>query len=231
MRGKTTTIIAVTALVVACLAATPVGQAAGKFVLGKNSVGTKQLKKNAVTGVKVKNGSLMAADFRQGQLPAGPQGPKGPQGDTGAQGLLGLPGTARAYGRVDKAGNLTRSKNVASVTHADTGLYCIELAAGIDIEGTGVVATPDYNGDDTHTQPNGSQAFVEYSSGPGGCPPGQMLSPHSERWSTPPAGTSTRSRTSGPTKLSSSSSRNDWEAAVSRWRPVRASVCVERPAA
>jgi hypothetical protein len=58
MKGKTTTIIAITALVVACLAATPVGQAAGKFVLGKNSVGTKQLKKNAVTGVKVKNGSL-----------------------------------------------------------------------------------------------------------------------------------------------------------------------------
>ena len=63
MKGKTTTIIAITALVVACLAATPVGQAAGKFVLGKNSVGTKQLKKNAVTGLKVKNGSLMAADF------------------------------------------------------------------------------------------------------------------------------------------------------------------------
>jgi hypothetical protein len=33
-------------------------------VLPANSVGNKQLKKNAVTAVKVKNGSLLAADFR-----------------------------------------------------------------------------------------------------------------------------------------------------------------------
>jgi hypothetical protein len=50
---QTSTIIATTALVVAVLAATPVGQAAGKFVLGKNSVGAAQLKKNAVTGKKI----------------------------------------------------------------------------------------------------------------------------------------------------------------------------------
>jgi hypothetical protein len=178
MKGKTTTIIAVTALVVACLAATPVGQAAGRFVLGKNSVGTAQLKKNAVTGAKVKNGSLLAADFKTGQLLAGPQGPKGntgAKGDTGAKGADGLPGTARAYGRVDKAGNLSRSKNVISVTHPDAGLYCLKLAPEVDITGTGIVATPDYNGDDTHTQPNGSQAFVEYVSAGGGCPPGQLI--------------------------------------------------------
>jgi len=92
--SKTPTIIAVTALVVVALAATPIGQAAGRMVLGKNSVGTAQLKKNAVTSAKVKNGSLKAADFGTGQLPAGPQGPKG---DAGTQGPRGETGPSNGY--------------------------------------------------------------------------------------------------------------------------------------
>jgi hypothetical protein len=95
MKGsKTPTAIAVTALVVAALAATPIGQAAGRIVLGKNTVGTAQLKKNAVTGAKVKDGSLKTADFGAGQLPAGPQGPKG---DAGAKGAQGDPGPSNGY--------------------------------------------------------------------------------------------------------------------------------------
>jgi hypothetical protein len=43
-----------------------------------NSVGTKQLKDNAVTGDKVKDGSLLKGDFGSGQLPQGPRGPAGP---------------------------------------------------------------------------------------------------------------------------------------------------------
>lgn len=95
--SKTPTIIAITALVVSVLAATPLGHAAGRLVLAKSSVGTKQLKKNAVTSIKVRNGSLLAADFKAGQLPSGPQGPKG---DPGPQGPKGDTGTARAYARV-----------------------------------------------------------------------------------------------------------------------------------
>jgi hypothetical protein len=94
---KTPTIIAVAALVLSVLAATPLGHAAGRLVLAKNSVGTKQLKKNAVTGAKVKNGSLLSADFKAGQLPSGPQGQKG---DPGPQGPKGDAGSARAYARV-----------------------------------------------------------------------------------------------------------------------------------
>jgi len=74
------------AMVVACIALlfamTGAGYAAG--MLGPNTVGTKQLKKNAVISSKVKNGSLLKADFKRGQLPAGPQGPQGPQGPPGA---------------------------------------------------------------------------------------------------------------------------------------------------
>src|SRR3712207_6811390 len=57
--------------------------------LPKNSVGAKQLKKNAVTSAKVKNRSLLARDFRAGQLPAGPQGPKGEPGTNGMNGPNG----------------------------------------------------------------------------------------------------------------------------------------------
>ena len=66
--SKTPTIIAITALAVAVLFATPLGQAAGNLVLAKNSVGAAQLKKNAVNSLKVKNGTLVAADFKAGQL-------------------------------------------------------------------------------------------------------------------------------------------------------------------
>jgi hypothetical protein len=101
---KLNTIIAVTALVVAVLGTTPLGHAAGGLILPKNSVGATQLKKSAVTGLKVKNGTLMAADFKPGQIPAGPQGPKGdpgvqgPKGDPGAQGPKGDPGIQGAQG-------------------------------------------------------------------------------------------------------------------------------------
>lgn len=90
--------------------ATPLGQAAGRLVLPKNSVGAAQLKKsavagkkpaanavtgaklapNAVTGAKVADGTLQAVDFQPGQLRPGPQGPKGHAGDPG------LPGCERA---------------------------------------------------------------------------------------------------------------------------------------
>ena len=53
--------------------------------LGKGSVGRQQLKKNAVTSPKVKDRSLKARDFADGQLPVGPKGAQG------------LPGTSHGY--------------------------------------------------------------------------------------------------------------------------------------
>ena len=52
--------------------------------LPKDSVGAKQLRKDAVTGAKVKDGSLKKADFGAGQLPSGATGPAGPTGPAGA---------------------------------------------------------------------------------------------------------------------------------------------------
>ena len=75
------------------------GYAAGVLPLG--SVGTPQLKGNAVVSSKVKDGSLLAKDFKAGQLPGGPQGnpgqtgapgPAGPKGEPGAKGAAGAQG-------------------------------------------------------------------------------------------------------------------------------------------
>src|SRR5436305_14684058 len=68
------------------------------------SVGARELKPHAVTTAKlarggvvsstVKDGSLLARDFRAGELPAGPKGDAGPQGPTGIQGPKGDKGDA-----------------------------------------------------------------------------------------------------------------------------------------
>jgi hypothetical protein len=87
------------------------------FKLPKNSVGTKQLRKNAVVSSKVKNHSLVAADFKAGQLPAGPPGPKG---DTGATGPAGP--TASAYAQNQNA--------FVYVDSTTTDTVAVQLTAG-----------------------------------------------------------------------------------------------------
>jgi Collagen triple helix repeat (20 copies) len=95
--------------VVACLALFVAlgGVSYAATQLPRDSVGTAQIRESAVTGGKVRNGSLRAADFEGGQIPAGPkgqageQGPqgkpglnggRGPKGDQGARGIDGDPG-------------------------------------------------------------------------------------------------------------------------------------------
>jgi hypothetical protein len=87
-----------------CLVLVLSGGAYAATQLPKNSVGTKQLKNDAVTSAKVDDGSLLAGDFKAGQIPAGPQGAKGdpgapgPQGSTGPQGPQGSQGPQGATG-------------------------------------------------------------------------------------------------------------------------------------
>jgi hypothetical protein len=76
------------------------GSSVAAVQLSRNSVRSEQiangqvkgpdLAKSAVTSVKVADRSLLAGDFKAGQLkagPAGPQGPAGPKGDPGATSL------------------------------------------------------------------------------------------------------------------------------------------------
>ncbi len=68
------------------------GTSYAAIVLPANSVGTRQIKKNAVTTAKVKNGSLQRADFGAGQVPAGATGATGGRGAAGATGPRGAKG-------------------------------------------------------------------------------------------------------------------------------------------
>jgi hypothetical protein len=70
-----------------------VAVAAGQ--LGKNTVGTKQLKRGAVTSAKVKDRSLLPKDFAKAfRVPIGRTSPPGP---AGPQGPPGPPGTSNGY--------------------------------------------------------------------------------------------------------------------------------------
>ena len=64
----------------------------------KNSVGNTQLRKDAVTSAKVKDRSLLATDFKTGQLPAGAKGAAGATGATGAAGAAGATGATGPAG-------------------------------------------------------------------------------------------------------------------------------------
>jgi hypothetical protein len=79
------------------------GGAFAAGVIPVNSVGSKQLKKSAVTSPKVKDGSLAPADFAPAAREAltgapGAQGDPGPQGIPGPQGLQGAKGDPGSQG-------------------------------------------------------------------------------------------------------------------------------------
>jgi hypothetical protein len=54
------------------------------------------VKNGSVKSSDIGNASLLAADFKPGELPAGPQGPQGPQG---VQGVQGPPGATNVVAR------------------------------------------------------------------------------------------------------------------------------------
>ena len=127
-------------MVVACVALalslSGVGYAA--TVLPRNSVGATQLRDNAVVSKKVQNGSLLAADFRAGELPAGAQGPAGPKGDKGDRGDKGDKGSAGApglsgYQVVRVQGPFTHDVFVTARASCPAGKKLIAGGAGIGV--------------------------------------------------------------------------------------------------
>jgi hypothetical protein len=145
--------------------------------LPQGSVGSKQIKRNAVNSAKVKNHSLLARDFRAGQLPRGERGPMGAAGPLGAQGPAG---TAFAFAHVNGDGtlNASTSKGIASVTKStgNLGEYCltvtatpkVAIASGDGNQGGNVIAQPNLaTGPDITTGacPQGTNAIVVVTTG------------------------------------------------------------------
>jgi hypothetical protein len=113
--------------------------------LPSNSVGSLQITKNAISSSKVRDKSLLARDFKPGQLPAGkpgdtgpagPQGARGPQGAQGPQGAkgpAGAPGLKGDTGSPGPAGpvNVLYKRQVGTVTSSDSvAIASIALPAG-----------------------------------------------------------------------------------------------------
>ena len=140
------TALAAAALFVA-LAGTSV---AAISALPRASVGTAQLKANAVTSPKIanntilsadiRNGTLVRGDFRPGQLPTAAQGPPGPQGAPGISGLERRDAVTPT--------NSTNSKSISAV--CPTGKRVV--GGGARVLGTGIAdvtildAFPDSDG-------------------------------------------------------------------------------------
>jgi collagen triple helix repeat protein len=137
------------AMVIACIALTVAlgGTSYAAVTLPRGSVGTAQLKKNAVISAKVKNRSLLAVDFKLGQLPRGARGPqglpgatgatgaagaKGDKGDKGDQGIQGPMGPGARWAAVNGAtGAIVDQSGGLTVTDNQTGRYWVDFGTDV----------------------------------------------------------------------------------------------------
>lgn len=100
----------------------------------RNSVGPRQLRKNAVTNVKIKKGSLSVDRFsKKARRSLTVAGAKGDPGATGDPGPTGLPGVARAYGHI-VSGSLDTARDSRGIVSARAGgaYTCVKLDPSID---------------------------------------------------------------------------------------------------
>lgn len=117
---------------------------------GTGYAASKALPRNSVTSVQVKDHSLLARDFKAGQLPrgpVGPAGPAGPQGPAGPAGPAGPTGTASlrwALVRPD-GGIAAQSGGITLAAHPSSGNYILNF--GSAVSGKPILASGAYAGD------------------------------------------------------------------------------------
>ena len=138
--AKIPTILSATALAVAVFGSTPLGQAAGRLIIPTSSVGAAQLKQNAVTSKKVKDGTLMAVDFKGGQIPAGAQGAKGDKGETGTKGDTGAKGDKGDIGPAGITGYVVTSDAISPIAPGVVGSAIAVCPAGKKVLGGGATS-------------------------------------------------------------------------------------------
>lgn len=118
------------------------GVLAGGGAYAATKIGPRDIRKNAVRSVHVKNGTIVGRDIkrrtrrallrrRRGRPgPAGAAGPRGPAGERGPQGPAG---SVRAYAKVDGGGEFVGAHpGFTDVRRAGTGRYCLTPVAGVD---------------------------------------------------------------------------------------------------
>ena len=136
------------AIVIACIAliAALTGTSyAAIQALPRNSVGNAQLKANAVTSIKVKDRSLLAKDFKLGQLPAGAPGAAGARGPTGPAGTSGSAAIRWALVKAD-ATIVAQSGGITMTSHSP-GNYFMDFGSAQNTKL--ILATSGFAGGDT----------------------------------------------------------------------------------
>jgi hypothetical protein len=117
---------------------------AASGALHKNSVGSKQIKKGAVTPAKLSSAAKSTLQGPAGPAgpkgdvgasgAAGPKGPEGPKGDTGEAGPQGLPGEAGQRGAAGATNVTVRTvaDHIGPNNGGGTSVYCNtgEVATG-----------------------------------------------------------------------------------------------------
>jgi hypothetical protein len=99
--------------------------------IARKAIAKKHLKKDAVVTKKVKNGTLLADDFKAGQLKEGVQGIEGLKGDKGDPGEDGRDGADGANATAlwavinGDTGATFRGSHVTSSTHNGNGSYTV----------------------------------------------------------------------------------------------------------
>jgi hypothetical protein len=135
-------------------------------MLPKNSVGSKQIKKEAVTPAKL---SKAAKKTLTG--PAGATGPVGLQGKEGKEGAPGKNGNPGAYATVIDSGPPSFAGShpgFTAVTSPAEGVYCLTPASGIDYSHP--IASVEWyesSGSDLLAEPIGGEQQSD-------CPAGQL---------------------------------------------------------
>src|SRR3954453_12506869 len=91
--------------------------------LGGGAYAATKLPKNSVTTIQVKDRSLLANDFKRGQLPAGAKGDKGGSGAQGAQGPAGTNGANGTNGKdgANAATSVVYRRTIITVVSKATG--------------------------------------------------------------------------------------------------------------
>ena len=121
---------------------------------GTGYAASQALPRNSVTSVQVKDRSLLARDFKAGQLPRGPAGPAGPAGAQGPAGPAGPAGggaSARwALVRPD-GGIAAQSGGITLAAKPSAGTYI--LSFGSQVSGRPIIASAGYAADPSDSRP------------------------------------------------------------------------------
>lgn len=129
--------VALFALLVACggtsyAAARFPANSVGSSAIKRNAVIRAKIHANAVNSAKVADHSLLAKDFKAGQLPTGAPGAKGPAGARGATGATGgtgpqgVPGpTASAFATTDKVVSILGSGPIPVISLSSADIHNI----------------------------------------------------------------------------------------------------------